>query len=115
MLTVDPEQRYTINDVKNHSWLMLNNSSITDITSETPSIPNNQLTNAILEHAESLGYNRVQVLKSVNGNFFDSDAAIWHLLLEKFQQACQINSKYKNNFCLRNNHFFVFLRSNDSK
>ncbi|CAF4768421.1 unnamed protein product [Rotaria socialis] len=25
MLTVDPEQRYTVNDIKNHRWLMLNN------------------------------------------------------------------------------------------
>ncbi len=90
MLTIDPEKRYTINDIKNHSWLMLTNS---DLTSQTQSIPNCQLTNAILDHAESLGYNRTQILKSVNGNSYDSDAAIWHLLLEKFQQTCQINSK----------------------
>ncbi|CAF1173024.1 unnamed protein product [Rotaria sp. Silwood1] len=94
MLTVDPEQRYTINDIKNHSWLMLNNSNISDITSQTQSIPNNQVTNAILDHAESLGYNRTQILKSVNGNSYDSDAAIWHLLLEKFQQTCQINNSH---------------------
>ncbi len=90
MLTIDPEKRYTINDIKNHSWLMLTNS---DLTSQIQSIPNCQLTNAILDHAESLGYNRTQILKSVNGNSYDSDAAIWHLLLEKFQQTCQINSK----------------------
>ena len=57
MLTVDPEQRYTINDIKNHRWLMLIDSNI---ISEPQSIPNCQLTNAILEHAESLGYNRTQ-------------------------------------------------------
>jgi hypothetical protein len=44
-----------------------------------------------------LGYNRSQILKSVNGNSYDSDAAIWHLLLEKFQQTCQIDSKRKTN------------------
>jgi serine/threonine protein kinase len=93
MLTVDPEQRYTINDIKNHPWLMLNNTDVSHLTSQTQSIPNCQLTNAILDHAESLGYNRTQILKSVNGNSYDSDAAIWHLLLEKFQQTCQIDSK----------------------
>lgn len=90
MLTINPDERFSINDIKNHPWLMLTNSTV---TSERQSIPNCQLTNAILEHAESLGYNRTQILKSVNGNSYDSDAAIWHLLLEKFQQTCQINSK----------------------
>ncbi|CAF4354506.1 unnamed protein product [Rotaria sp. Silwood2] len=94
MLTVDPEQRYTINDIKNHSWLMLNNLNISDITSQIQTMPNSQLTNAILDHAELLGYNRTQILKSVNGNSYDSDAAIWHLLLEKFQQTCQINNSH---------------------
>ncbi len=93
MLTVDPGQRYTINDIKNHPWLKLNDSNISHLTSQTQSIPNNHLTNAILDHAESLGYNRTQILRSVNGNSYDSDAAIWHLLLEKFQQTCQIDSK----------------------
>jgi serine/threonine protein kinase len=97
MLTVDPNQRYTINDIKKHSWLMLNNSNVSDTSSRTQSIPNSHLTNAILDHAESLGYNRSQILKSVNGNSYDSDAAIWHLLLEKFQQTCQIDSKRKMN------------------
>jgi hypothetical protein len=110
MLTIDPEKRYTINDIKNHPWLMLSNSNL---TSQTQSIPNCQLTNAILDHAESLGYNRTQILKSVNGNSYDSDAAIWHLLLEKFQQTCQINSKQKefrliffikNFFCFSDSH-----------
>jgi hypothetical protein len=91
MLTVDPDQRYRINDIKKHPWLMLSN--VSDASSRTQSIPNCQLTNAILDHAESLGYNRTQILKSVNGNSYDSDAAIWHLLLEKFQQTCQIDSK----------------------
>jgi serine/threonine protein kinase len=95
MLTVDPNQRYTINDIKRHSWLSLNNLNVSDVPSQTQSIPNCQLTNAILEHAESLGYNRTQILKSVTGNSYDSDAAIWHLLLEKFQQTCQIDSKIK--------------------
>jgi serine/threonine-protein kinase SIK2 len=93
MLIVDPSQRYTINDVKNHPWLMLTDSNLPHLPSQTQSLPNCQLTNAILDHAESLGYNRTQILKSVNGNSYDSDAAIWHLLLEKFQQTCQINSK----------------------
>ena len=90
MLTINPDERYSINDIKNHPWLMLTNSTV---TSERQSVPNCQLTNAILDHAESLGYNRTQILKSVNGNSYDSDAAIWHLLLEKFQETCQINSK----------------------
>ena len=93
MLTVDPAQRYSINDIKNHPWLSLTHSDISQLTSPTQSIPDNQLTNAILDHAESLGYNRTQILKSVNGNSYDSDAAIWHLLLEKFQQTCHIDSK----------------------
>ncbi|CAF5219490.1 unnamed protein product, partial [Rotaria magnacalcarata] len=93
MLTVDPEQRYTVKDIKNHPWLMLNSSNLTDVPSQTQSVPNCQLTNAILDHAEALGYNRTQILTSVHGNSYDSDAAIWHLLLEKFQQTCQINSK----------------------
>ena len=93
MLTVDSEQRYTMNDIKNHPWLMLNKSNLSAITSQTQPISNNPLTNAILDHAESLGYNRTQILKSVNGNSYDSDAAIWHLLLEKFQHTCQIGSK----------------------
>jgi serine/threonine protein kinase len=97
MLNVDPDQRYTINDIKRHSWFMANTSNISDVSSRTQSIPNCQLTNAILDHAESLGYNRSQILKSVNGNSYDSDAAIWHLLLEKFQQTCQIDSKRKTN------------------
>ncbi|CAF0868718.1 unnamed protein product [Rotaria sordida] len=92
MLTVDPNQRYTINDIKKHPWFMSDNSDASDITCQTQSIPNCQLTNAILDHAESLGYNRTQILKSVNGNSYDSDAAIWHLLLEKFQQTCQIEN-----------------------
>jgi hypothetical protein len=91
MLTINPEQRYTINDIKNHPWMMMtsNQSNIPNIIP----IPNCQLTNAILDHAELLGYNRTQILKSVHGNSYDSDAAIWHLLLEKFQQTCQIDSK----------------------
>lgn len=99
MLTVDPNQRYTINQIKQHPWLMLNKTNyneplITPNTSRQQSIPNCQLTNAILEHAESLGYNRTQILRSVNGNSYDSDAAIWHLLLEKFQQTCQIDTSH---------------------
>jgi hypothetical protein len=90
MLTINPDERYSIKDIKNHSWLMLTNSNL---TSQRQSIPNCQLTNAILDHAESLGYDRTQILNSVHGNSYDSDAAIWHLLLEKFQQTCQINSK----------------------
>lgn len=93
MLTVDPNQRYTIEEVKKHRWLMLTTSTPSEFSSRKSSIPNCQLTNAILEHAESLGYNRTQILKSVSGNSYDSDAAIWHLLLEKFQQTCQIDSK----------------------
>ena len=93
MLTIDPNQRYTINEIKKHSWLMLTTSTPSDLSPRTSSIPTCQLTNAILDHAESLGYNRTQILKSVNGNSYDSDAAIWHLLLEKFQQTCQIDSK----------------------
>ncbi|UJR26685.1 hypothetical protein I4U23_008001 [Adineta vaga] len=94
MLTVNPEQRYTVNDIKKHPWLMLTNSNVTDPTSSTQSMVNCQLTNAILDHAELLGYNRTQILKSVNGNSYDSDAAIWHLLLEKFQQTCHIDSSH---------------------
>ncbi|CAF1010654.1 unnamed protein product [Rotaria sordida] len=109
MLTVDPEQRYTINDIKNHSWLMLNNSNISDLTSQTQSILNSQLTNAILDHAESLGYNRTQILKSVNGNSYDSDAAIWHLLLEKFQQTCQINNSHIPNYVELDEHHNIDL------
>lgn len=93
MLTVDPNQRYTIDDIKKHQWFTSNDSGVSDVTCQTQSIPTCQLTNAILDHAESLGYNRTQILKSVNGNSYDSDAAIWHLLLEKFQQICQIGSK----------------------
>jgi hypothetical protein len=99
MLTVDPNQRYSINDIKRHSWLSLDHSNASDVRSQPQPIPANcHLTNAILEHAESLGYNRTQILRSVNGNSYDSDAAIWHLLLEKFQQTCQIDSKIKKNF-----------------
>jgi len=103
MLTIDPEQRYTINDIKNHSWLML---TTTNVTSENAvqTMPNCQLTNAILDHAEALGYNRTQILKSVSGDSYDSDAAIWHLLLEKFQQTCHINSK-RSSFCIEINKF----------
>lgn len=93
MLTVDPAQRYTIRDIKNHRWLMLTNIPLTNVNTSHQSISNSPFTNAILEHAESLGYNRSQILKSVNGNSYDSDAAIWHLLLEKFQQTCHIDSK----------------------
>lgn len=93
MLNVDPDQRYTLNDIKKHPWLMLTNTNVTDLTSSTQSMVNCQLTNAILDHAEFLGYNRTQILRSVNGNSYDSDAAIWHLLLEKFQQTCHIDSK----------------------
>ena len=93
MLTVDPDQRYTIKEIKNHRWLMLKNSNVTEVNSTNPSISNPHLTNAILNRAESLGYNRNQIVKSVNGNSYDSDAAIWHLLLEQFQQTCQIDSK----------------------
>ena len=110
MLTVDPEQRYTINDIKNHPWLMLNNTDVSHLTSQTQSIPNCQLTNAILDHAEALGYNRTQILKSVSGNSYDSDAAIWHLLLEKFQQTCQINSKLRINLIKT---IFFFLDSHE--
>jgi hypothetical protein len=92
MLTVDPCQRYTIKDIKNHRWLMLTTTSVTPVNAQNPSISNCQWTNAILDHAESLGYNRTQIVKSVNGNSYDSDAAIWHLLLEKFQQTCHIDS-----------------------
>jgi hypothetical protein len=110
MLTVDPDRRYTISNIKKHPWLMLNNYNIPDVTSQTQSIPNCQLTNAILDHAESLGYNRTQILRSVNGNSYDSDAAIWHLLLEKFQQTCQIDSKRRRKyFSLLN--FLPFLDS----
>ncbi|CAM4746277.1 unnamed protein product [Rotaria magnacalcarata] len=94
MLTVDPNQRYTINDIKKHSWFTSHDSDVSDLTCQTQLVPNCQLTNAILDHAESLGYNRAQILKSVNGNSYDSDAAIWHLLLEKFQQACQIDNSH---------------------
>ncbi|CAF2816898.1 unnamed protein product [Rotaria sp. Silwood2] len=92
MLTVDPNQRYTISDIKKHPWFILNSLDASDTTCQTQSIPDCQLTNAILDHAESLGYNRTQILRSVTGNSYDSDAAIWHLLLEKFQQTCQIEN-----------------------
>ena len=72
---------------------MLSHPTVTDIPAQNQSISNCQLTNAILDHAESLGYNRTQILKSVNGNSYDSDGAIWHLLLEKFQQTCHIDSE----------------------
>nr|BAJ95121.1 predicted protein [Hordeum vulgare subsp. vulgare] len=94
MLNVDPDQRYTLNDIKKHPWLMLTNTNVTDLTSSTQSMVNCQLTNAILDHAEFLGYNRTQILRSVNGNSYDSDAAIWHLLLEKFQQTCHIDNSH---------------------
>jgi serine/threonine protein kinase len=97
MLTVDPTQRYTIQEIKTHPWLMLNDSNVPDMPTQTQSISNSQLTNAILDHAESLGYNRTQILRSVSGNSYDSDAAIWHLLLEKFQQTCHIDSRTTNN------------------
>ncbi|CAF0968300.1 unnamed protein product [Adineta steineri] len=94
MLNVDPNQRYTINDIKKHRWFVLNDTDVSDLTSQTQSTVNCQLTNAILDHAESLGYNRTQILNSVNGNSYDSDAAIWHLLLEKFQQTCHIDNTH---------------------
>jgi serine/threonine protein kinase len=110
MLTIDPNQRYTINDIKKHPWLMLDNSNISDVPCQTQSMVNCQLTNAILDHAESLGYNRTQILKSVNGNSYDSDAAIWHLLLEKFQQTCQIDSKTNGEKKCNRFVFNLFLR-----
>jgi hypothetical protein len=87
---MDPEQRFTIEKIKNHPWLRVNDASEVELTIQTPTIPNGQLTNAILDQAELLGYDRRQILKSVNGNSYDSDAAIWHLLLEKFQKTWQI-------------------------
>lgn len=96
MLAVDPDQRYTIQDIKNHRWLMSQDSIVHEVTSTTnPTIENSHLRNAILAHAESLGYNRNQIVKSVERNSYDSDAAIWHLLLEKFHQTCHIDSKFE--------------------
>ena len=90
MLTIDPERRFTLEQIKTHPWLRVDETGEVKLTLQRASIPNCQLTNAILDHAELLGYDRRQVLRSVNGNSYDSDAAIWHLLLEKFQKACQI-------------------------
>jgi serine/threonine protein kinase len=86
MLTIDPEQRCTIDDIKKHPWVLLTSTD----ASTSVSIPNEPLANAILGQAERLGYNRQQILESVHGNSYDSDAAIWHLLMEKFQKTCQI-------------------------
>lgn len=108
MLNVNPEQRFTIKDIKNHRWLMLSHPTVTDIPAQNQSISNCQLTNAILDHAESLGYNRTQILKSVNGNSYDSDGAIWHLLLEKFQQTCHIDSERSTDIDLPD-HVTLFL------
>lgn len=120
MLTIDPTQRYTIKQIKKHPWFAFNQSNApllstgttaTTTAARQQSIPDCHITNAILEHAESLGYNRTQILKSVNGNSYDSDAAIWHLLLEKFQQTCQIDSKDEQTFAERveSNSVVVFL------
>ena len=88
---------------------MLSHPTVTDIPAQNQSISNCQLTNAILDHAESLGYNRTQILKSVNGNSYDSDGAIWHLLLEKFQQTCYIDSERSTSIqCVDQLRLFLF-------
>ncbi|CAF4696965.1 unnamed protein product, partial [Rotaria magnacalcarata] len=43
MLTVDPNQRYTINDIKKHSWFTSHDSDVSDLTCQTQLVPNCQL------------------------------------------------------------------------
>ena len=110
MLTVDPNKRFTISDIKKHPWLARDKFDVSDVTYQAQSIRCSHLTSSILDHAESLGYNRTQILKSVNGNSYDSDAAIWHLLLEKFQRKCQIHSKIKEKWNIFDIVWFLIFR-----
>ena len=102
MLTVNPEQRYSIRQIKSHSWFMPDDQSQSIYLEPNPTMINCPLINAILDQAESYGYNRQQIVKSVQSQSYDSDAAIWHLLLDKFQKACRIEE------------FSSYLSSNES-
>ncbi|CAF0816364.1 unnamed protein product [Didymodactylos carnosus] len=101
MLNIDPDKRYSIQDVIRHPWMSpcLSDPDFAAVLNSQNLIQppvTDHINDVILNQAESLGYNRSQILKSVSGNSYDSDAAIYHLLLEKFQQKFHIDNKNNN-------------------
>ncbi|XP_050547807.1 serine/threonine-protein kinase SIK2-like [Daktulosphaira vitifoliae] len=92
MLILDPNKRYTIEQIKRHPWMLEEAPRLLPGTAaEMPAEPNDQ----VLRFMSSLDINTSRTRQSLRNRTYDHYAAIYYLLLEKLkQQKSQENCHY---------------------
>ncbi|CAH1712295.1 serine/threonine-protein kinase SIK2-like [Aphis gossypii] len=90
MLILDPNKRYTVEQIKRHPWMLEEAPRLLPGTiAEMPAEPNDQ----VLRFMSSLDINTTRTRQSLRNRTYDHYAAIYYLLLEKLkQQQSQENS-----------------------
>ncbi|XP_022166638.1 serine/threonine-protein kinase SIK2-like [Myzus persicae] len=92
MLILDPNKRYTVEQIKRHPWMLEEAPRLLPGTiAEMPAEPNDQ----VLRFMSSLDINTTRTRQSLRNRTYDHYAAIYYLLLEKLkQQQAQENSSH---------------------
>lgn len=95
MLVVDPEKRYTLEQIKKHKWMKeeSNNSEVTTILEKNNNAINeiDTINNVLVEYMEQMcGFTQKEIIQSVKGKHFDNISALYYLLQEK------ISTQHKN-------------------
>ena len=81
LLDVDPKKRYDLNKIKKHKWyniIKLNNNEklINDI--------NDCISNEVIDECcNKYGYDKKEIISSINNNKYDANSAIYYILLNK--------------------------------
>ena len=99
MLNKDPEQRITLNDIKEHTWFSkevyeylngrLQRTIPASVLPEHPVISNFELNQKVVEEMKNYGYNTDGIEQRLMARDFDEESAVY-LLLSKHQFTDQI-------------------------
>ena len=81
LLDIDPNTRYTLEKIKKHPWFnLISPNSSPGIIIGYHRIP---IDENIIKQCESYGYNREEVIESVEKNRYNKNSAIYYILLKK--------------------------------
>ena len=81
LLDIDPKTRYTLEEIKKHPWFnLISPNSRPGIIIGYHRIP---IDENIIKQCESFGYNREEVIESVEKNRYNKNSAMYYILLKK--------------------------------
>ncbi|XP_067138239.1 serine/threonine-protein kinase SIK3-like isoform X2 [Centruroides vittatus] len=93
MLVVDPEKRYSLEQIKKHKWMREESNNSEIITEKCNNAINepDTINNVLVEYMEQMcGFTQQEIIQSVKEKNFDNISAMYHLLQDK------ISKQHKN-------------------